>query len=128
MITIGNTVLLYLIETGNLADSLSYTSSDTTLNSNDTLEFVTDSDSSYFALKDVAFRGNYDTANSNKHILYVFYVDESSKIYPYVEVNYGYTSLSGREISVTSTNSVSYAPYYDYATLKEWATSILEDD
>ena len=128
LITIGNTILLYQVETGNLLDSFVYTSSDTVLRASDTLDLVTDSDPSYFALKNVAFRGNYDTANSNKHILYVFYVDESSKIYPYVEVNYGYTSLSGREISVTSTNSVSYAPYYDYATLKEWATSILEDD
>lgn len=128
LITIGNTILLYQVEAGNLADSLVYTSSDTALSSIDTLELVTDSDPSYFALKDNAFRGNYDTSDSGKQILYVFYVDESSKIYPYVEVNYGYTSLAGREISVKSTNSVSYAPYYDYATLKEWATSVLEED
>lgn len=128
LITIGNTILLYQVETGNLLDSFVYTSSDTVLSSGDTLELVTDSDPSYFALKDNAFRGNYDTTNSNNQILYVFYVDESSKIYPYVEVNHGYTSLAGREISVKSTNSVSYAPYYDYATLKEWATSVLEED
>ena len=79
-------------------------------------------------MKDNAFRGNYDTSDSNKQILYVFYVDESSKLYPYAEVNYGYTSLAGKEISVKSRNSVSYAPYYDYATLKEWATSVLEED
>ena len=35
---------------------------------------------------------------------------------------------NGKEISVKSRNSVSYAPYYDYATLKEWATSVLEED
>ncbi len=128
LITIGNTILLYQVETGNLADSLVYTSSDTALSSIDTLNLVTDSNPSYFALKDNAFRGNYDTSDSNKQILYVFYVDESSKLYPYAEVNYGYTSLAGKEISVKSRNSVSYAPYYDYATLKEWATSVLEED
>lgn len=129
LITIGNTILLYQFETGNLLDSFVYISSDTALSASNTLDLVTDSDPSYFALKDVAFRGNHDTANSNKHILYVFYVDESYKIYPYAEVNYGYTSLAGREIAVKSqSGSISYAPYYDYATLKKWATSILEDD
>lgn len=128
LLTKGNTVLLYQIQTGEMMDSFVYDSSDAALSSKDTLDLITDSDPSYFALKDFAFRGFYDTTNSNKQILYIFYVDEFLRIYPYAEVNYGYTSLAGREVSVKTHNAISYAPYYDYATLKQWATDILEED
>lgn len=126
LVTYGNTVFMYNALTANLVDSLMYDTSDTLLNMYaPTLKLITDSSSSYFALKDASYMSNMDR-NMNKQLLYVFSVDTDMKMYPYAEVSHGYASLSGEEIAVRSIYDLDYASFYDYEALKEKAEKILD--
>lgn len=126
LVTYGNTVFMYNALTANLVDSLMYDTSDALLNIYaPTLKLITDSSSSYFALKDASFMSSMDR-NMNKQLLYVFSVDTDMKMYPYAEVGHGYASLSGEEIAVRSIYDLDYASFYDYEELKEKAEKILD--
>lgn len=126
LVTYGNTVFMYNVLTANLVDSLMYDTSDALLNRYaPTLKLITDSSSSYFALKDESYMGNMDR-NMNKQLLYVFSVDTDMKMYPYAEVGHGYASLSGKEIAVRSIYDLDYTSFYDYEELKEKAEKILD--
>lgn len=124
LLTYGNTVFIYDSEAGNLLDSLTFHSSDNVLDAYDTLELITDSSESFFALKDMSFRAT-PRQNSNMQILFVFYVDGDKGIYPFTEVSHGYVSLVGKEISVRAGNYLKYTSFYDWSQLKGKAEKLL---
>lgn len=126
LLTYENRVFLYDVETGNLVDSLSFETSDPLLNlAGNTLELVTGSSGSYFALKNSSVLSSSQRFDS-RCLLLVFAVDEELNLYPYAEVTDGYADFSGNEICSISDTEVYYAGIYEYAELKAKAEDLLQ--
>ena len=59
--------------------------------------------------------------------LSIFYVDDRHAFYPYADVDSGYASFSGGEVSAMDSSRLSYSGLYGYPQLKEKALRILDE-
>ncbi len=119
-----DTVRLYDLATGQILHSYTFPDADRQVSR----KIITDSSSRYFGVKTNSSYESYAyDPGTNRRPLSIFYVDDRHAFYPYADVDSGYASFSGGEVSAMDSSRLSYSGLYGYPQLKEKALRILDE-